>query len=102
MAEMKNMEEMKNKIEALTKENESLKDKVAELMAKVNELSKCANVAKGLAGKATSDAEAAEDAVKDKANEQVSEAKEQLQDAGKDAVNDTVTKGLASLGFGGL
>lgn len=78
------MEELQKKCSDLTKDNESLKAKVAELMAKVQELLKYKEMAEGLAGKAACGTEAAEDAAKEKVAEQADEAKEKA----TDAVND--------------
>ncbi|CAH3160097.1 unnamed protein product [Porites lobata] len=75
------MEELQKKCSDLTKDNESLKAKVAELMAKVQELSKYKEMAEGLAGKAACGTEAAEDAAKEKVAEQADEAKDKATDA---------------------
>lgn len=78
------MEEMQKKCSDLAKENESLKAKLAEAMAKVQELLKYKEMAEGLVGKAASGTEAAEDAAKEKVADKADEAK----DKATDAVND--------------
>ena len=78
------MEELQKKCSDLTKENESLKAKVAELMAQVQELLKYKEMAEGLAGKAACGTEAAENEAKEK----VAEKKEEATEKATDAVND--------------
>lgn len=78
------MEELQKKCSDLTQENESLKAKVAELMAQVQELLKYKEMAEGLAGKVACGTEAAEDEAKEKVVEKGEEAKEKA----TDAVND--------------
>lgn len=75
------MEELQKKCSDLTKENESLKAKVAELMAQVQELLKYKEMAEGLAGKVACGTEVAEDEAKEKVVEKGEEAKEKATDA---------------------